>query len=79
MSSDEENLEEIYDKMFSYRYTDDDPEYVKTCSIGIPPGACVANYFNRPKRNYDKNPYVFNYLRNKFDFRNHEYFGPLAK
>ena len=60
MSSDEENLEETYDKMFSYRYTDDDPEYVKTCSIGVPPGACVANYFNRPKRNYDKNPYVFN-------------------
>ena len=58
MSAEEKNLEEIYDKMFAYRYTEKDPEYVETCSKPIPPGACVANYFNRPKRNYDKKPYV---------------------
>ena len=58
MNSDEENLEAVYDQMFSYRYTDKDPDYVETVSKPHPPGPCVANYFNRPKRNYDQNRYM---------------------
>lgn len=46
--------EKMYEEMFSYRYTDKDPDYVETISHSIPPSPCVLGYYTRSKGGYDK-------------------------
>ncbi|XP_045171271.2 RNA guanine-N7 methyltransferase activating subunit-like [Mercenaria mercenaria] len=55
MADDEcpEDLEKLYDQMFAYRYTDEDPDYQQTISKPIPPCPCITGYFTRSKRNFD--------------------------
>ncbi|KAH3891328.1 RNA guanine-N7 methyltransferase activating subunit-like [Dreissena polymorpha] len=46
--------EKMYEEMFAYRYTSEDPDYQETISQPIPPCPCVTGYYIRSRQNnYD--------------------------
>lgn len=67
-SNDDEDVKnrlEMYEQLFSYRYTADDAEYNACVNSPSVPPPCVENWYTHPKRSFDWTQQR-GYLTNKF-------------